>query len=301
MSRRLYVDERLSVVAIAARYGCSQETVAKTLARHGIVRDRSWNMDAATLRTLYVEQRLDDKAIGARYRVPPWWVRKRRQELNVRRPPASPPRNPPAMPTAEELREWYVGQGRTLVDIAKAHHTSVRVVREWMRAAGVQVKARTSRNHRRDLDPGLLRRWYVEREWSATAIAAELDTTVHLVLRAMHDYGIPVRSTRGDHAEPYQLLQALYDDDQVIDLLARHQIPVRARPGPIAGRFPTPAPLSTGLLQDAYLGLGLSARHIELLTGQPADQVLDALHAAGIPVRTHNGRSPWLRATQSSR
>jgi hypothetical protein len=117
----------------------------------------------------------------------------------------------------------------------------------------------------------------------------------------MHDHGIPVRSTRRKRPELYQLLQALYDDDQVTDLLARHRIPVRAQPGPIASRFPTPTPLSSGLLYDAYLELGLSARHIELLTGQPAEQVLDALHAAGIPVRTNGGRSPWLRATNPPR
>ena len=39
--------------------------------------------------------------------------------------------------------------------------------------------------------------------------------------------------------------------------------------------------------------LGLSARHIELLTGQPADQVLDALHDAGLPVRPKGSMSPW--------
>jgi transposase-like protein len=46
--RELYLSQRLTVVAIAARYGCAQETVAKALARHGIVQDRHWDMDAAT-------------------------------------------------------------------------------------------------------------------------------------------------------------------------------------------------------------------------------------------------------------
>ncbi len=31
-----------------------------------------------------------------------------------------------------------------------------------------------------------------------------------------------------------------------------------------------------------------------LLTGQPFEQILDALHVASIPVRHLAGRSPWL-------
>jgi transposase-like protein len=138
---RLYLDQQVSVMAIAARYGCAQETVCKALARHGIVRDLNWQMDAATLRTLYVEQRLDDVAIGARYAIPPYRVRKRRQQLGVRRPRSGPPRPaPPPTLDAERLRALYVDQGRTLAQIAHAHHTSVKVVRGWMRAAGVPVK-----------------------------------------------------------------------------------------------------------------------------------------------------------------
>jgi len=68
------------------------------------------------------------------------------------------------------------------------------------------------------------------------------------------------------------------------------------RPGSIAERFPVPFELDTAFLEDAYLGVGLSARHIELLTGQPMEQVLDALRVAGIPVRTNAGLSPWRRS-----
>ena len=41
--------------------------------------------------------------------------------------------------------------------------------------------------------------------------------------------------------------------------------------------------------------IGLSAHHIELLTGHPAEQILDMLHAQGITVRTNLGMSPWRR------
>jgi len=136
-------------------------------------------------------------------------------------------------------------------------------------------------------------------KWTAAQIAAEEGTTVHLVLRALHDFGIPVRpggaNASTEPEDAYQLLDTLYDDPQVVSLLKRHHIPRRPHHGPIAVRFPNPAPLTPALLGEAYLKIGLSARHIELLTGQPADQILDALHLAGMPVRTISGTpSPWL-------
>jgi len=57
---------------------------------------------------------------------------------------------------------------------------------------------------------------------------------------------------------------------------------------------PLPHPLTQPLLHALYNDLGLSTRHIELLTGQPFEQILDALHVASIPVRHLAGRSPWL-------
>ena len=89
-------------------------------------------------------------------------------------------------------------------------------------------------------------------------------------------------------------MAALYADPDVTGFLKRHRIPQRPQRGPIARRFPQPIPLSEPLLRQAYVHLGLSARHIELLTGQPADQILDALPTAGIPVRVTSTPSPWL-------
>jgi hypothetical protein len=75
---------------------------------------------------------------------------------------------------------------------------------------------------------------------------------------------------------------------------------VRDQPGSLAERFPVAFPLTLPLLEHAYLHIGLSAAHIELLTGQPAERILDALHDNNIPVRTFGGMSPWLQALLSS-
>ena len=92
----------------------------------------------------------------------------------------------------------------------------------------------------------LLRDLYVGREWSATQIAAELDTTIQQVLRTCTntasrsaDPGTPQRDS--DHV--LQRLAALYRDRRR-RTLQRHRIPERPMPGTITERFPTPAPIT---------------------------------------------------------
>jgi len=101
--------------------------------------------------------------------------------------------------------------------------------------------------------------------------------------------------------EGTRVLREFYDDAEVTALLRRLGLPRRRTPGPLAERFPEPIRPSVELLRDAYEQVGLAAGHIELLTGQPAGQVLDALHRAGIAVRHGSGASPWRRKLQARR
>ena len=306
--QKLYVEEDLPISEVARRLGCSDTRVAAALERlqiprhpdpHRRHRVPTVDIDADTLTSLYVDQKLDDITIASRYHVPPVRIRHRRSELGIRRPAATPPHSePPPPPPAEQLEQLYLVEKLPLKVIARRYHTSTRVVRGWLSEGGIPVQPRTSRSDRQQLDPIMLRERYEQQQWTAAQIAAEQHTTVQLVLRALHENGIPVRRggfPSGQHADPYPLLDDLYDDPDVLALLQRHHIPVRPQHGPIATRFPQPVSLNATLLRQAYLGVGLSARHIELLTGQPAEQILDALHAAAIPVRTIDGTpSPWL-------
>ena len=152
------------------------------------------------------------------------------------------------MPPAEDLHRWYVTEGRTLEQIAHQHHTARDTVRTWLQTAGITIQPRTSREHRKHLDPELLRDLYVDREWSATQIAAELDTSIQQVLRTLHEHGIPVRRggaprKRAQRPRPARLT-ALYLDPDVAALLHRHRIPARPMAGTITQRFPTPAPIT---------------------------------------------------------
>ena len=203
------------------------------------------------------------------------------------------------------LHRWYVDQGRTLEQIARGQHTSKGVVRAWLTDAGIPVKPRTSREHRKHLDPVLIAELYQEREWSSAQIAAHQDVTVKLVLRTLHDHGVPVR--RGgppprhpvDDVDPR--LTALYADPEITALLRRHRIPRRNRPGTITERFPTAAAVTEAFLRKAYLDVGLATTHIEQLTGQPMERILSLMRAHAIPVRPPSF-SPWLvRQRQQSR
>ena len=142
------------------------------------------------------------------------------------------------------LARLYIDEGHTLEDIAHRHHTSTPVVRTWLVEAGIPVKPRTAREHRKHLDPALIAELYQEREWTSAEIAAHQDTTVNQILRTLHDHDIPVRRggpparrPTADVIDPR--LTALYADPEITALLRRHRIPRRNRPGTITERFPT--------------------------------------------------------------
>lgn len=72
-------------------------------------------------------------------------------------------------------------------------------------------------------------------------------------------------------------------------LLHRHQIPLRASGGTITQRFPDPTDINAAILVEAYTDTGLSAEHIEQLTGQPRNASCSCCTAprnSGSTVRT---------------
>ncbi len=199
------------------------------------------------------------------------------------RPLVPPPHpGPPPAPPADELRRLYLDQGLPSERIARHYRTAAPVVRRWLREASIPVRPRTAREHRRRLDIDTVRDLYQEQGWTSAEIAARLSTHVNQVLRTLHDAGVPVRRggprpRRRPERPPLSLLASLYADPDIAAALRQHNVTPRDHPGSIAERFPTPFPLTEPLLHALYTELGLSARHIELLTGQPFEQILDAL------------------------
>jgi len=267
----VYIRQGLTVTEIAAQLGGSTTWVLTALHAHGIPRRTGGarpvpplNIDTATLTEMYVNRRLDDPAIGAHLAVPPWRVTARRRQLGVRRPPVPPPHpGPPPTPPADVLRRLYLDEHLPTAAIGKLYRISPNVARRWLRDAAIPVQPRTTREHRRTLNVTQLRDLYHQHQWTAAQIAAHLHTTQHLVLRSLHDAGIPVRRggarPRRRPTEHTQLLAALYNDPEITATLRRHQIPHRPQPGSITSRFPTPIPLTHQTLQALYTDTGLWA------------------------------------------
>ena len=139
---------------------------------------------------------------------------------------------------------------------------------------------------------------------SAAETGKLLGVSFRVVLRTAHDLGLPVRL--GGPPPWYgpaeiKLVDAIYADPLVRRALARHAVaPVQAG-GPIWERFPASLPVSPELAAELYVGCGLGLRHIELLSGTPAQTVGGSLRRQGVRLRDPGGRSPFMRRWRRGR
>lgn len=198
------------------------------------------------------------------------------------------------------LDELYVRRRLTSRQIANRLGMSERTVRNRLVECGIPIRSRgrCDRQDRQALPTEEVVELYVWAGLPADQVGQKLGVSGKLVLRTAHDLGLPVRM--GGHPDrtgptEIELIDALYADPLVAGALARHRISHVPPGGPIWQRFPEPVPLTAGLVADLYFGCGVSAIHIELLTGQPAATVLWRLRGAGVPLRPAGGRSPFRR------
>lgn len=198
------------------------------------------------------------------------------------------------------MERLYVEAGLSSRQIAAATGVPQRTVRDRLHARGVRMrtKGRLNREDRVTVPADALAELYVTAGLSAADTGHLLGVSGQIVLRAAHDQGLPVRvgGPEPSHGPAeIELVEALYADPLVGEALARHHIGRRPAGGPIWQRFPVPVPVSAGLAGELYVTCGLAVRHIELLTGQPAQTILRLLQAQGVTRRPAGGRSPFLR------
>jgi hypothetical protein len=200
----------------------------------------------------------------------------------------------------EAMERLYAESRLSSVEISAITGIPQRVVRDRLHARGVRMrtKGRLNREDRVAVPADALIRLYVSGGLSAADTGRLLGVSAQIVLRAAHDEGLPVRMGGPEPARgpaEIELIDALYADPLVRQALSRYGIARRAAGGPIWERFPVPLPVSQELAEALYIDCGLAARHIELLTGQPAQTVFRLLERHGIPRRAAGGRTPFLR------
>jgi hypothetical protein len=196
------------------------------------------------------------------------------------------------------LLDLYVNQRRTRAEVAAKLGVSEALVRAWLTDLGLPVHSRGGlfREDRMRLPMRPLADLYVKAEMPAEQIGKRLGKSRQIVLASAHELGVPVRQGGlPNNKSAIVWLEALYRDCAVVGALRRHGVPVVARAGRLAERFPSPAALTDQLLRDLYVGCGLSVTQIELVTGQPSATVRRHIRAAGIASRAAGGLSPFTR------
>ena len=200
----------------------------------------------------------------------------------------------------EVIERLYVESGLTSGRISTMTGIPDRTVRDRLHARGVRMRTRgrLNREDRVTVPVGALGRLYVSAGLTAADAGKQLGVSGQIVLRAAHDEGFPVRVGGPEPSSgptEIELVDALYSDLLVRQALARHGIGRRPAGGPIWLRFPVPVQVTPELARELYVTCGLGVRHIELLTGQPSQTMLELLQANDIARRPAGGRTPFMR------
>lgn len=318
--RRLREQERRSRDELAARYEVHPQTVSKWLTAAGLPGQLAPSVSAAQIAAIYRAEPVTASQIARRLGISSGAalaalhregveVDPGRQAAAVR---AAHDRRRGTVPfllaeVAELAVQYYQEQGWSYRMVGEQLGVSKAKVRAELQHRGVPVHRRQpigpgSRASRAQVPIKQLRKLYTESEWSAQDVAAQLDSTVQVVLRTGHAHGVPIR--QGGAGAPavtatVALIESLYRDEEIREVLDRHAVPRRPAGGDIAARFPDPVPMTAQLLDELYHGAGCSSGQIELLTGQPQSVVRASMHHLNIAVRPEH-MSPALRRLRAA-
>ena len=296
-----------TIASLARRFNVSDATAARWLADEGLLPPDP-DIDHRHLERLYVEETFTVREVAEKLRLTPGRVSRElavagipTRSNHVRRPRANR-----ADVTDGRLVELYVEKKHNVVETAAMLGVSTEYLRKRLGEAGLIKRPGTFTAHV-PWEPDELRQLAADLYqggMSMKAAGEELGVSVGTVRVALHKTGIPVRRAgRKTHQdEPRTLLDDLYDDPDVLTVLARHQVAVPEKWTP-AGPFESlaPLPLPAGLVTELYDDVGLPILHISLLLGVGQGAVRNRLTAADVALRPAGQAAPWTVKTISTR
>jgi transposase len=194
--RRLYVDEGLSLAALAARLGVVAQTVQNWLVAGGVPRRPSparfrADIDDGEIVRLYTQQGLTAAEIAEQVGCSTSLVYGRLARGGVDRRPQALRRRPG--PTTQEFSHLYGDCGLSLRDLAERDGVTTRAVRGWLVAAGIDRRPSGTAGVACDGDELVA---LYRAGWSAPAIADLMGCSSSTIYRRLAAAGIARRPPR---------------------------------------------------------------------------------------------------------
>jgi hypothetical protein len=155
----------------------------------------------------------------------------------------------------ELMTGLYLQLRLSSTQIAELVGIPAHTVRDRLHARGVPVRTRgrCNREDRMVIPRGELADLYVRGGLSADEIGRMLGVSRRIVLRSAHDAGLPVRlggPPPGSGPSEIELIEALYADDMVREIMTRDGVAQVPPSGPIWQRFPAPLKLTEELAAE---------------------------------------------------
>ena len=143
--RELYVEQDMSVLAIAGEIGCSDTPIRTVINEHGMEKRRPWR-DEQTLRRLHLEEELAPGEIanelGCSFQTVTRWI-------GIHDIPQKRyyPRTARFLHDEEDLRERYVGREMSVYDIADEAGCTSKTVCNWLARHDIEARSIKGENH----------------------------------------------------------------------------------------------------------------------------------------------------------
>jgi transposase len=225
--RQLYVEEGMTVAALASGLGVAAQTAHNWLVAADVPRRASpatvrLDVSDVEVRRLYAVEGWTAAEVAAHLGCGTSTVYARLQGLGVARRPAPPRRS--SRPADTELRRLYVQRGLSLRQVAERFSVSTQAVRGWLDAAGVPRRGPAAPTPSASSD-GVVALYH--QGWSGPRIAARLGCSTATVYRRLEAAGVARRRPRPSVDRP-ALLEALDAGLPAPDIAARLEVSVSA-------------------------------------------------------------------------